>query len=68
MFPWDRNQSIDLDSSIYLKGTLFIYQFHATGLFLYNLKTPENHRFSDVFRGIETSSMKRVNELIFVQH
>ena len=24
---------------------------HATGFFLYPLKTPENQRFSDVFRG-----------------
>ena len=28
--------------------------FHATGLFLYPLKTSENQRFSDVFRGYRT--------------
>ena len=27
--------------------------FHATDLFLYSLKTPENQRFSDVSRGTE---------------
>ena len=32
MFPWYSNQSIDLDSSIYLKGTLFVNRFHATSL------------------------------------
>ena len=29
----------------------FLTPFHANVLFLYPLKTPENHRFSDVFRG-----------------
>ena len=28
-----------------------INAFHATGFFLYPLKTPENLMFSDVFRG-----------------
>ena len=32
MFPWYSNLSIDLDSSIYLKGTLFVNRFHATSL------------------------------------
>ena len=30
---------------------IFVNQFHATGLFLYPLKTPENLRSFDVFRG-----------------
>ena len=29
----------------------FINLFHATGLFLYPLKTSENQRFLDIFRG-----------------
>ena len=32
-------------------GTLVAKPFHATGFFLHPLKTSENHRFSDVFRG-----------------
>ena len=35
---------------IYFSGNL-ISPCHATGLFLYPLKTSENQRFSDVFRG-----------------
>ena len=30
---------------------LFNNPFHASGLFLYSLKTLENHWFSNVFRG-----------------
>ena len=40
--------------SIFLEQLLFrslIDPFHATGLFIYPLKTSENQRFSDVFRG-----------------
>ena len=36
--------------------------FHATGLFLYPLKTSENQRFSDVFRGYRKRPMA-LNEL-----
>ena len=32
-------------------GSGFFNPFHATGLFLKPLKTLENHRFCDVFRG-----------------
>ena len=32
-------------------GALVINPFHATGLFLYPLKTSGNRWFSDVFRG-----------------
>ena len=32
-------------------GYSHIYQFNATGLFLYLLKISENQRFPDVFRG-----------------
>ena len=34
-------------------ATYSLNPFHATGLFLYPMKTLENQRFSDVFRGIE---------------
>ena len=35
----------------YFVFALFLNLFYATGLFLYPLKTSENQRFSDVFRG-----------------
>ena len=41
----------------------FFNQVHATGLFLYPLKT-ENQRFSDVFRGNRKRAMKWVNKKI----
>ena len=31
-------------------GSLIPHPFHAVGLFLYSLKTSENHRASDAFR------------------
>ena len=31
--------------------------FHATGTFLYHLKTSENQRFFDVFRGYRKKSL-----------
>ena len=34
-----------------LLRNIYTYQFHANDLFLYPLKTSENQRFSDVFRG-----------------
>ena len=40
---------------------------HATGLFLYPLKTSEKQRFSDVFRGYRKScDMKYVNVFVVV--
>ena len=40
--------------------------YHATDLFLHHLKTSENLRFSNVFRGIdETSSMKWLHLPLF---
>ena len=32
-----------------IKKNLIVNPFHATGLFLYTLKTPEKKKFSDVF-------------------
>ena len=41
--------------------------FHATGIFQYPLKTSENQRFFDVFRGVskETSDMKWVQAIFW---
>ena len=40
-----------------------LHPFHATGLFLYPLKMPKKNMFSDVFRGVKTTSvMKMVTE------
>ena len=36
-----------------------INPFHATGFFLYPLKTSENQRFSNVFRGYRKRTMAR---------
>ena len=38
--------------------------FHATGLFLYFLKTSEKQKFFNIFRGKKASGMKRVKELV----
>ena len=43
-----------------IKNVNIVNLFHATGLFLYPLKTPENQRLSDVFRHIEG---KKWNEM-----
>ena len=37
-------------SGFYMMVALDLNTFHATGLFLYPLKTSENQRFSDVSR------------------
>ena len=37
--------------------TVLVNSFHATGLFLYHLKTSGNHRFSDVFREYKKRSV-----------
>ena len=37
--------------------TVLINPFHATGLFLFPLKTSGNQRFSDVFRGYKKRSV-----------
>ena len=36
---------------------LAVNPFHATDLFWYSLKTSDNHRFSDVFRGCQKRSV-----------
>ena len=38
-------------------GLKWINPFHANVLFLYPLKTPENQRFSDVFRGYRNRTL-----------
>ena len=38
---------------------IIINPFHATDLLLYPLKTSENQRFSDVFRGYQKRSVVR---------
>ena len=38
-------------AGFYLLGRLVVNPIHATGLFLYPLKTSESLWFSDVFRG-----------------
>ena len=38
-------------SEIFRKIIRYFNSFNATALFLYPLKTSENNRFSDVFRG-----------------
>ena len=40
--------------------------FHATGLFLYPLKTSGNHRFSDVFSGYRKRPV--VRDFIYFDH
>ena len=49
--------------------TLLINPFYATSLSLYPLKTSENQRFSDVFRGVqkETNAIKWVTALQMLQ-
>ena len=47
---FDSFYRIDFQAILSAAGFLF-NPFHATGLFLYPLKTSENQRFSDVFRG-----------------
>ena len=56
-------------SSFYsTRFSLLIDPFHAIGLFLHPLKTSENQRFSDVFRGYKKNSgMKWVNVKIKTQ-
>ena len=46
-----------------------INAFFVTGFFLYHLKTSENHRISDFFKGVqkEISGMKWVNSSIHIQ-
>ena len=52
---------INLNSLWAAERHININPFHATGLFLYPLKTSENLWFSDVIRGIkDTSDMKWV--------
>ena len=41
----------------FMKNT--INPFHATDLFLYSLKTSENWRFSDVFKGYRNKTIAR---------
>ena len=38
-------------------STIFLNSFHATDLFWYPLKTSENQKFSDVFRGYQNRSV-----------
>ena len=52
---------ITIDSNLAFEN--HIKPFHATGLFLYLLKTSENQRFSDIFRRYRKSPVAR-NRLI----
>ena len=59
-FPSYRNQSIfpeNYFTGFYIMGALVANPFHATGLFLYPLKTSETLWFSNVFRGYRKRPM-----------
>ena len=45
--------TFDQFPTLYMKHYTLYNSFHANVPFLYPLKTSENQRFSDVFRGIE---------------
>ena len=41
----------ETNENVFFLNNFTVNLFHATGFFLYPLKTSENQRFSDVFRG-----------------
>ena len=63
-------ENLELFRFCHLRPNLFVktwkashfYPFHANGLFLHPLKTPENQRFYDIFLGVqkEANGMKLV--------
>ena len=53
MLDFPRKRLVNYERQVNTYLALNINPFHATGLFLYPLKTSENHRFSDVFRGYQ---------------
>ena len=65
--PWRNKQikALIAEKNTIQTAEANVNPFHATGLFLYPLKTSESHRFSDVFRGYRKRPVKR-NELIFL--
>ena len=48
---------MDTNMSLSMIMVIYINPFHATKLFWYPLKTSENQRFSDVFRGYQKRSV-----------
>ena len=53
----------DITEFIEPTWNIFNNIFHATTLFLYPLKTSENQRFSDVFRGIERDKWHETGQI-----
>ena len=49
--------SVKLNLFTVILAALLINQFHVAGLFFYPLKTSENQRFSDVFKGYRKKLM-----------
>ena len=47
---------------------MFTNVFHATGLFLYQPKTSENHKLPDVFRGLKRDRWLEIGYEAVIQH
>ena len=51
--------NVKLDGSMIIQYKA-VSPFHASGLFIYPLKTSETHRFSDDFRGTERDQLEEM--------
>ena len=55
-FPYDGNVGLKM-AKWHQDGVMDFNPFHVNVLFLYPLKTSENHRFSDIFRGLRIGTL-----------